>query len=310
MIIGGYRGEDVVRFTIEWEVTKSEDNMLLREFVKEKGISRAALTDIKFKGGNLMVNGMDETVRYMLSRGDKVTVCFPVEKRSEEMVAEDIPLTIIYEDDYVLVVNKPANLPTIPSREHPTGTLANALLYYYDKHCISSTVHVVTRLDKDTSGLLLVAKNRYVHHLLSQQQKEKSVKRIYKAIVHGELVHNKGTIDAPIGRSTTSIIEREVSEDGQDAVTHYEVKKALSDMTLVTVTLDTGRTHQIRVHFAYLGHPLIGDDLYGGKVEKIKRQALHSAELSFYHPFLKRTMNFHAPLPKDMEELVQKVKEG
>lgn len=294
------------RFMFEWEVAENEDNVLLREYIKGQGISRAALTDIKFNGGDIFVNEERQTVRYVVSQGDKVKVCFPIEKRSEEMMAENMPLSIVYEDDYVLVINKPSNLATIPSREHPTGTLANGLLFYYDQHHIPSTVHIVTRLDKDTSGLLLVAKNRFVHHMLSQQHKEKNVKRVYRAIVHGKLPTNMGTIDAPIGRKVTSIIEREVRADGQKAVTHYQVEKAFDDMTLVKVILETGRTHQIRVHFAHLGHPLVGDDLYGGQVDKLKRQALHSAELTFYHPFFKKSMTFQSALPEDMEELIKK----
>lgn len=290
----------------EWEVAENEDNVLLREYIKGQGISRAALTDIKFNGGDIFVNEERQTVRYVVSQGDKVKVCFPMEKRSEEMMAESIPLSIAYEDDYVLVINKPSNLATIPSREHPTGTLANGLLFYYDQHNIPSTVHIVTRLDKDTSGLLLVAKNRFVHHMLSQQHKEKNVKRVYRAIVHGKLPTNMGTIDAPIGRKVTSIIEREVRADGQKAITHYQVEKSFDDMTLVKVMLETGRTHQIRVHFAHLGHPLVGDDLYGGQADKLKRQALHSAELTFYHPFFKKNMTFHSALPEDMEELIKK----
>lgn len=296
------------RFILQWEVTKEEDSMLLREYVRKKGVSRAALTDIKFKGGDILVNNNRATVRYVLSQGDKVKVCFPAEQRSEEMVAEEMPLSIVYEDEYVLVINKQPNLPTIPSREHPRGTLANAILAYYDNQGISNTVHVVTRLDRDTSGLLLVAKSRFVHHILSQQQQEKSIKRVYKAIVHGTLKQSRGTVHKPIGRKESSIVEREVRKDGQTAITHYEVEKVLKDAALVKVILETGRTHQIRVHFSYLGHPLVGDDLYGGKMQYIKRQALHSAELSFFHPFLEKQLTFKLPLPKDMTCFMENVK--
>lgn len=291
-------------FQLRWIVTKQQDGMAVREFLKEKHISKTALTDIKFKGGNIEVNGQRVTVRYVLKEGDEVCVSFPPEKRSADMLPEPIPLSIVYEDDDVVVINKPPGMSTIPSREHPRGTLANALLFHYEQQNLQTTVHVVTRLDRDTSGLVLVAKHRHVHHILSEQQKQGQVKRRYEAICHGYVTPSVGTIDAPIARKSDSIIEREVRADGQRAVTHYEVLQYKNDMTHVSIQLETGRTHQIRVHFSYIGHPLVGDDLYGGLREQIDRQALHSCELTFVHPFLEKTMTFHAPLPDDMASLL------
>lgn len=280
-------------------------DMLLREFISTKGISRAALTDIKFQGGNIFVNGKEETVRHQLKKNDVVKVIFPPELRSDNMLSEEMELHIVYEDDYLLVIDKPANIASIPSREHQSGTIANGILNYYDKNNIPSTVHIVTRLDKDTSGLMLIAKNRYVHNLFSKEQQKKSVVRNYYAIVHG-VIENSGTIDAPIGRKDGSIIERIVRDDGQNAITHFLKVSSHLNYSLLKVTLDTGRTHQIRVHFSYKGHSLLGDELYSGSTELIKRQALHSTELSFFHPILEREMNFCAKLPEDMRRLIER----
>ncbi|MGH0778126.1 RluA family pseudouridine synthase [Bacillus cereus] len=293
------------RFTLKWNIESAEEGTLVREFLKTKGISKAALTDIKFHGGAIKVNGQHASVRHQLQVGEELRIFFPVEERSEGMIAEDIPLCIVYEDDAVLVINKEANMSTIPSREHPSGSVANALLSHYDKQYLASTVHIVTRLDRDTSGLMLIAKNRFVHHLLSKQHQQKAVKRTYEAIVHGEMVEREGTIDAPIGRKSDSIIERTVCEEGQRAVTHFRVIDSANHKTHVSLELDTGRTHQIRVHMAHIGHPLLGDNLYGGKRDEMKRQALHSTSLTFYHPILEKEMSFTAMIPSDMQEVLR-----
>ncbi len=183
------------------------------------------------------------------------------------MVGEDIPIEVIYEDEVLLVINKPSGMNTIPSREHPSGSLANALIGYFQKIGLQATTHIVTRLDRDTSGLVLVAKYRYFHHLFSEQQKSGAIKRTYTALAEGQLNELSGVIEEPIGRKKDSIIEREVRRDGQYALTRYQVLKRYPQFTLLELHLETGRTHQIRVHLSYLGHPLLGDDLYGGKVE-------------------------------------------
>jgi 23S rRNA pseudouridine1911/1915/1917 synthase len=295
----------VERFRLNWETDQLDEGKLVRQFLKERDISKAALTDIKFKGGHILVNSLPATVRHVLKEGDKIEVIFPMELPSEEMIKEKLPLSIIYEDNYLLIVNKQAYMPAIPSREHPTGSLANALLYYYDQQSLASTIHIVNRLDRDTTGLLIVAKHRYIHHLFSKQQKVSLIKRTYEAIVKGELNKDIGTINAPIGRKEISIIEREVREDGQEAITQYEVLKKYKDFSHVSLRLQTGRTHQIRVHMSHIGHPLLGDELYGGSRLLIHRQALHSRELSFTHPITNEELTYTAPLPDDMLHILQ-----
>ncbi|MCA1031088.1 RluA family pseudouridine synthase [Bacillus timonensis] len=295
-------------FTIDWAITAKDEGKSIKEFLTEQDISRASLTDIKFGGGQILVNRESVTVRYQLKKGDDLKVVFPTETPSIDLLPEEIPLDIVFEDDYVLVINKRPYMNTIPSREHRSGSLANALLSYYKKIGLVATIHVVNRLDRDTSGLLTIAKHRHVHHLFSRLQKNAAIKRRYVAIVHGLLDKDEGMISAPIGRKTTSIIEREVREDGQHAVTHFSVKSRLNDATYVSLQLETGRTHQIRVHMSHLGHPLVGDELYGGKREFIRRQALHCTELEFVHPVTGEGLHFQKELPQDMMDLLESFK--
>ncbi|WP_110113392.1 RluA family pseudouridine synthase [Bacillus sp. CGMCC 1.16541] len=294
-------------FTLTWKISPEHHGVLIRDFLKEHHISKSALVDIKFHGGSIKVNGDDVTVRYLLQKGDELSLAFPPEQRSEGLRSENIPLDVVYEDEYLLVINKQAGLPSIPSRTHPTTSLSNALLHYYECNDIPSTIHLVNRLDKDTSGLLIVAKNRYVHYLFSKAQQTHSIERTYHAFVEGRLASSSGTICAPIGRKLDSIIEREVREDGQYAVTNYSVLEEFEHGTYVSLKLETGRTHQIRVHMAHLGHPLVGDDLYGGKCEYMLRQALHSYHLTFFHPILHKQLSFVSPIPSDMEEAKKKL---
>lgn len=292
------------RFFITWKINDSTSGSLIRDFLKEQGISKTALTDIKFKGGEIMVNNQEVNVRYRLNANDVLKVIFPKEQPSDGIKGEEIPLSILYEDQYVLVVNKPAGMSSIPSREHPSGSLANALIGYYDQIGVFATAHIVTRLDRDTSGLVLIAKHRHVHHLLSQQQKQGQVKRKYEAFVLGSIGQEFGKIEQPIARKKDSIIERTVDSEGQYACTNYRVINRYHGFTHLSLQLETGRTHQIRVHMAWLGYPLLGDDLYGGPLKPLTRQALHCREIAFFHPFLEQVCQFTAPLPEDMREIL------
>lgn len=292
------------RFTIQFKALV--EGQLLREAIAQFGISKRALTAIKFDGGEIAVNSVEQTVRYVLNVGDVITVKFPVEQASDGLIAEAGALDIIYEDDYVLVLNKPPYMSTIPSREHPYGSIANIVLYHLMKAEVASTVHVVTRLDRDTSGLMCIAKHRHIHHLMSEQQKAGLVSREYEALVYGKL--EPQSIIAPIGRKETSIIEREVRDDGQFAHTDVLLLKTFSSgenvLSHIRLKLHTGRTHQIRVHMSHIGHPLVGDELYGGARDQLERQALHCAYLQFTHPITGEMCTFEQGLPSDLQSLV------
>jgi 23S rRNA pseudouridine1911/1915/1917 synthase len=225
---------------------------------------------------------------------------------SDQLVATAGTLHILYEDDDILLIDKPAGLPVHPSPGHYSDTLANILLWHYSQKGQGLVVRTIGRLDKSTSGLLLVAKNAPAQTQLERQRAKGILKRRYMALVEGTLSPPKGRVEAPIGNRPGSLMEREVREDGASAVTDYETVMAGKDYSLVKIMLHTGRTHQIRVHMAYLGHPLLGDFLYGRENPAlIPRAALHSAQLDFIHPATGRPMHLEAELPPDMAHLIQ-----
>lgn len=290
---------------MKWIIEAIHEGLTIREYLQQiQAFSRSMIKAVIHDGGEICVNDLPKTVRCFLQEDDELSVVFPVEKKGPFMVPEEMSLSIIYEDKDVLILNKPAGIATIPSNLHPSGTIANGVIAHYEKHDIPYTFHVVTRLDKDTSGLLLIAKHRYSHSILARSQKASKVNRKYVAIIEGHLADKKGTIHAPIDRKDGSIIERTVSDSGKAAVTHYSVQQESAAHTLVDVLLATGRTHQIRVHFSYTGHPLAGDDLYGGSTELISRQALHCYHIAFQHPVTAKMMNFSTPTADDMMQLV------
>ncbi|TWT04838.1 RluA family pseudouridine synthase [Planomicrobium sp. CPCC 101079] len=280
------------------------DSILLREALSGWGISKRTLASVKYSGGRILVNGKEVTVRHVLEKDDAVTVIFPNEERGEGLIAEEGPLKVVYEDEALLIIDKPPVQNTIPSREHPTGSLANIVAKYFEDQGIPATLHIATRLDRDTSGLVCIAKNRHIHHMLSMQQQEKKMKRRYQALVHGQLEKTELVITEPIGRKSTSIIEREVRQDGQFAETQVQVLRHFDGYSHVKLQLNTGRTHQIRVHLSHIGHPLLGDDLYGGKRDLIARQALHCGELELIHPTTGKLLSFASPLNGDMAKLL------
>lgn len=290
------------RFQLQF--TNETSGQLLREAIGAWGISKRALTAIKFDGGELLVNGEEQNVRHKLEVGDVITIIFPQEEVSEGLIAEYGPLDIVYEDEAILVINKPAYMSTIPSREHPDGSVANFIFGYFMEQNIASTVHIVTRLDRDTSGLMVIAKHRHIHHLMSEQQKQGLLHREYEALVEGIVEEDEQSIIAPIGRKDTSIIEREVRNDGQFAYTEVRVLARTKEFTHVRLKLHTGRTHQIRVHMSSIGHPLVGDDLYGGSRAQIARQALHCRTVQFEHPLKKQLMQFESELPEDILKII------
>lgn len=279
--------------------------MSIRHYLRAAhSFSRRLLSSIATKDDAVFVNGLPEKLTYRLKAGDQLTIHLPPEKKGSYMTPEKINLDIIYEDAEILIINKEPRMVTTPSPHYPSGTVANGILYYYEQNQIENTVHVVTRLDRNTSGLLIIAKNRYMHSLLSTAMAKGKIKRAYKAIVEGKLEPKQGVIDAKIGRKEGSIIERAVMDNGKTAITHYKVEQEMGDFTLVNVELATGRTHQIRVHFSHIGHPLVGDTLYGGNTEHIDRQALHCYEVRLKHPLTNEVIVKQTPIPDDMKKLL------
>ncbi|MBQ0139791.1 MAG: RluA family pseudouridine synthase [Kurthia sp.] len=259
-------------------------------------------------GGHLLVN--DEKVKrtYKLKENDVITVT-PPEPEPLELLAEDLNLEIVYEDEDVLVVNKPKGMVVHPAPGHTTGTLVNGLMHQVrDLSGINGVMRpgIVHRIDKDTSGLLMVAKNDLAHESLVQQLVDKTVTRRYTALVHGHIPHDKGTIDAPIGRDKKDRQKMGIVDGGKHAVTHFQVMGRFGiDYTLVQCRLETGRTHQIRVHMNYINYPLVGDPKYGPKkTMDIGGQALHAGVLGFIHPRTKEYLEFQAPLPAEFEALL------
>lgn len=290
---------------LTFEINEEDEGQLLRHYLRETvQLSARFIKKLTSKPGYLLINDKHVTVRYIVQTGDVLHINIPDETRSEAVQPEDIPLQIVYEDDWLLVLQKEAGMPSIPSQIHPSGTVANGLLAYYDQYNLPYTIHIVTRLDKDTSGLMLVAKHQYSHSLLSQMQKEKQIYRYYEAIVEGIVQKDTHTIQKRIRRKPTSIIEREVHESGQEAITHFRVLKRYTEYTYISVRLETGRTHQIRVHFSHEGHPLVGDELYGGSTERLDRQALHCAKLQLKHPLTNELLTFQASVPNEWHTLL------
>ncbi|WP_163101431.1 RluA family pseudouridine synthase [Peribacillus alkalitolerans] len=267
---------------------------------------------IWIKDGNVKVNGASVKTNYKAATGDEVVIEIP-EPEALDVVPEEMDLDIYYEDSDVLVVNKPKGMVVHPAPGHTTGTLVNGLMAHCkDLSGINGVMRpgIVHRIDKDTSGLLMVAKNDLAHENLVQQLVDKTVKRKYKAIVHGNIPHDYGTIDAPIGRDKKDRQSMTVTEENsKNAVTHFQVLERFNDFTYVECQLETGRTHQIRVHMKYIGYPLAGDPKYGPrKTLDLDGQALHAGILGFTHPRTKEFIEFEAPVPAYFDELLDKLR--
>lgn len=290
--------------------------------IKESGIrldkALADLTELSrsqaneaIKNGNILVNGKSVKAKYSVKEGDLVTYDLP-EPEVLEYEAEDIPLDIVYEDDDVAVVNKPQGMVVHPSVGHTSGTLVNALMYHiHDLSSINGVVRpgIVHRIDKDTSGLLMIAKNDRAHQALAEELKDKKSLRKYLAIVHGNISNDRGVIEAPIGRSEKDRKKQAVTAKGKPAVTHFKVLERFGNYTLVELTLETGRTHQIRVHMAYIGHPVAGDPLYGPrKTLKGNGQFLHAQTLGFTHPTTGESLRFSVEPPAIFQETLENLR--
>lgn len=302
--------EEILEFAVEDIDAGKRIDLYLSEKIED--MSRSQVQKL-IGDGNIKVNQKDIKSNYKVRKNDSIDVIIP-EPVMLEITPEDIDIEIMYEDDDIAVVNKPQGMVVHPAAGNFTGTLVNALLAKCSNLSgINGVIRpgIVHRIDKDTSGVLVVAKNDNAHKALAEQIKEHSMKRVYMALVEGVIKNDEGTIDLPIGRHP---IERKrmavVQKNGRNAVTHYKVLERFKANTLVEARLETGRTHQIRVHMSYIGHPLVGDPVYGFKKQhfKLKGQALHAMTLGFIHPTTKEYMEFNAPLPEYYEQLLYKLR--
>ncbi|PNR97574.1 RluA family pseudouridine synthase [Petrotoga olearia] len=303
-----------------YKVEKDDDQKRLDVYIVEKipiEISRNLVQNAITKG-QITVNGTQKKPHYKVKQGDEIQIDFHElveETKEEEILPENIPLNILYEDAELIVINKPAGLIVHPTPNIKSGTLVNALMYHVrdlDRTMQDSNrLGIVHRLDKETSGVMVVAKTSFSYHLLSKEFKERMTTKYYLAVIEGTLKEKEGEINLPLGRHPVLRHKRAVVYDGREAVTEYKALKEFENhATLVWIRLKTGRTHQIRVHFKYLGNPIIGDSLYGkNKIDKnlqisVNRQMLHALKLGFYHPKTKEWMEFLAPLPEDFKNLL------
>jgi 23S rRNA pseudouridine1911/1915/1917 synthase len=291
----------VLTYTINSDYNK----FTIDDYLRAIGFSRHVIIHLKQTENGILLNSKWAYVTNKLNTGDVLTLNIIEEQSSENIVPVKMDLNIIYEDEDILVVNKPADTPIHPSQNNYDNSLANGLAYYYREQNLPFVFRCMNRLDRDTTGLVLLAKNMYSSCVLSDMVKNRNIHREYLAVVEGKL-DSSGTIYAPIARKEDSIIERCIDFDnGQSAITHYKCLEYKNNYSLASIKLETGRTHQIRVHMKYIGHPLPGDFIYNPNYEHIKRQALHSHRLCFIHPVTKKAMEFTAPLPDDIEVLIR-----
>lgn len=285
-----------------WSVEKEE--VLKKVLIEEMGISLRMISELKSRRA-VNVNGTLRFNHETVHVGEIITVDLG-ENRSEYGLEEGV-VDVIYEDEDIVAVNKSPFIVVHPTGTHLTGTLLNYMESWFRQNGILEKVRFISRLDRDTSGILLIAKNRYAHHRMSQAHQDMMMQKTYVALIEGKMKRQEGEINAPIGRRENDGIKREVMEDGQTAITKYKVLKEGEKVSLVELTPVTGRTHQLRCHMAYIGYPLIGDSLYGGNMEYMNRQALHSVTLEFFSPRKEEKIYLKAELPQDMQELVNRL---
>lgn len=292
---------------IQKTVPAEYDKRKIREYLKEDlGLStrliRGAALDKR-----ILVNEKAVKMNYMVSEGEHIVVILDKEE-SQNIEPEKMDLDIVYEDEDIIVINKKPYMVVHPTKSHFNGTLSNGVMYYFKETGQNSIVRLVSRLDMNTSGLIIIAKNQFAHMQLSKEMREEHFPKRYLALVHGNLKEREGTINKPIYRESDDVIKRVVDPRGQESITHYRVLERYENADLVECLLETGRTHQIRVHLSYLGNPIYGDFLYGEEEDElIPRQALHAYGLDFYSPRTRKKLSLRAEMPEDMKELIKKI---
>lgn len=301
-----------MRRTFIYPITCEDAGQMVKTFLRARGYSKHLIISLKQSPEYLTIDGSMVYVRHVLKAGEVLQVVLPPEPQDQEILPSDMPLSIVYEDEDILVINKDAGVPIHPSHGHQEYTLANGLVHYFAQKNEPFVFRVINRLDRDTTGLLIVARHALSACALADMVRNHQIHRTYLAAVQGNLFQalpdGSGTIDAPIARAADSIMERQVDfERGESAVTHVQTLfyDPSMDTSLACIRLGTGRTHQIRVHMKYLGYPLHGDFLYHPDYRYIARQSLHSWRLEFTHPITKKPLFFEAPIPNDMEIFVK-----
>lgn len=289
---------------LEYRVNSTQYSTVKEVLKAHFHISARLLLKLK-QQKKIWLNGNNVFVNAPIQPNDYICVDLSFLEKSETIIPTNMHLSILFEDEAMLILNKPAGLPVHPSMDHFSDSLSNGVQFYFEQNHIHTKIRPVNRLDKDTSGIVIFAKNEYVQECLIHQMADHTFEKCYLALLVGNLEKTYGIIDAPIGRKADSIIEREIKETGQKAITHYQLIQNYQDFCLVEFKLETGRTHQIRVHCKYIGHSILGDTLYGDTSELIARQALHAYKVRFVHPIRNQKMDFEIEIPEDMKKLIE-----
>ena len=290
---------------LNYKISPSDNYISVRNVLKTYfQISDRLLLKLK-KNNRILLNGNSVFIDFPVQLNDTININLDFEEDNSNIVPTKINLNIIYEDEALLILSKPSNIAIHPSQSHYSNSLSNGVKFYFDSINLKRKIRPVNRLDKDTSGIVIFAKNEYVQDFLVKQMLNKTFTKEYIGILDGILENKSGTINAPISRKENSIIERCINEKGDRSITHYKVIDEIDNkFSVVNFKLETGRTHQIRVHSSYIGHPIIGDTLYGSASSYISRQSLHCYKMGFVHPITRKYIEFVNPLPKDMEQLI------
>lgn len=290
---------------LNFQIEKEYEGYKLTDYLKsEVGLSSRIIRK-SLREQRVLVNGNAKRARYSLIEGDKLEVIINT-KETQDIEPENIPIDIAYEDEDIIVVNKPPFMVVHPTRSHQSGTLANAVTYYFRSKGDDSIIRLINRLDRDTSGLVIIGKSQYAHMAMAKKMETNEIKKSYITIVEGEL-KGQGTINAPIGRPSEDSLMRCVMDNGQNSITHYKVLKSSKSMSMVEVLLETGRCHQIRVHMKHIGHTIVGDTLYGKESNLVKRQALHAYKLEFNTIRDNIPLQILSNIPRDLNILVNNI---
>ncbi len=289
---------------LEYKITNLTKYNSIRAILKEEFLMSDRLIAKLKNTSQIYINNKPVYINHILSTEDVLSVNLDFNEESENIVPTKMKLDILYEDESLLILNKPAGIPVHPSMEHYTDSLSNGVKYYFEQISLKRKIRPVNRLDRNTSGIVIFAKNQYIQECLIKQMKTDEFKKEYLALVNGSLSKKEQIILAPISRKENSIIERCVAANGSKAITIVELLKNFDNYSLIKCILKTGRTHQIRVHMQFIKHPILGDTLYGVPSDLINRQALHAYKICFIHPITKEKINIIAELPEDIKKLI------